>query len=180
MDLPKFKYFPDPVATGDIVKSDAVCECCGKAQGYVYAGIVYTDEEDCDSLCPWCIADGSAHKKLGATFIDEDAVGGYGSWDSVPKKVSAEITQRTPAFSSWQATQWWTHCRDAAQFLGPVGRKELEAVGPDAVAGIKANSDLTDSEWDAMYADLDKDGSPTAYLFRCSKCNAFGGFWDCD
>jgi uncharacterized protein len=31
-----------------------------------------------------------------------------------------------------------------------------------------------------MYADLDKDGSPTAYLFRCSKCNAFAGFWDCD
>ena len=171
--LPKFKYFPDPVASGVIAESDAECPCCGKSRGYVYAGTVFADEDYEDCICPWCIADGSAHKKLDATFIDDDAVGGYEAWDEVPEAVVAEITERTPVFTSWQSTQWWTHCADAAQFLGPVGRKELEAFGPDAVAAIKANSELEGSVWEDVYPHLDKDGSPTAYLFRCSKCSKF-------
>jgi uncharacterized protein CbrC (UPF0167 family) len=176
--LPKFKYFPDPVAAGVIVQSDTECACCGKARGYVYTGTVYADEDYEHCICPWCIAGGSAHAKLGATFFDEDAVGGHGTWDEVPERVVAEITQRTPEFTSWQSAQWWTHCSDAAQFLGAVGRKELDAFGPDAVAGIKASSELDGSVWEDAYPDLDKDGSPTAYLFRCSKCGKFGGFWD--
>jgi uncharacterized protein len=175
--LPKFKYFPDSVASGVIVESDAECQCCGKARGYVYAGITYADEEYENCICPWCIADGSAHEKLGATFFDESAVG-YGAWDKVPEAVIAEITERTPEFTTWQSAQWWTHCGDAAQFLGAVGRKELDALGPDAIAGIKASSELDGSVWEDAYPDLDKDGSPTAYLFRCSKCGKFGGFWD--
>lgn len=177
--LPKFKYFPDPVASGEIVKSDTVCACCGKARGYVYAHTPYADEEYTGCICPWCIADGSAHEKLGVTFLDEGAVGAYGTWDRVPEAVVAEITQRTPEFTSWQSPQWWTHCGDAAQFLGPVGRTELDALGPDAVAGIKASSELDGLVWEDAYPVLEKDGSPTAYLFRCSKCGKYGGFWDC-
>jgi uncharacterized protein len=180
MDLPTFKYVPDPIASGVIVESAAECPCCGKPRGYVYAGIVFADddEEYENCICPWCIADGSAHRKLGVTFIDDDAVGGYGAWGEVAEGVVAEITGRTPVFTSWQSAQWWTHCGDAAQFLGAVGQKELEALGPDAVEGIKANSELADSAWEDVYPNLDKDGSPTAYLFRCSKCSKFGGFWD--
>ena len=178
--LATFKYFPDPVAAGVIVESDAECPSCGKARGYVYAGTAYADQEYRDCICPWCIADGSAHEKLGATFFDESAVGGHGAWDEVPEAVVAEITQRTPEFTSWQPPQWWTHCGDAAQFLGAVGRKELDALGPEAVAAVKASSELDGSIWEDAYPALDKDGSPTAYLFRCSKCGQYGGFWDCD
>src|SRR5262249_30460860 len=180
MDLPKFKYVPDPVALGVIVESGAECPCCAKSRGYAYTGIVFADKEYENCICPWCIADGSAHEKLGVTFIDDDAVGGYGAWDEVPEAVVAEITERTPVFSSWQSTQWWTHCGDAAQFLGAVGRKELEAFGSDAVAGIRTNSELEESAWEDVYPQLDRQGSPTAYLFRCSKCGKFGGFWDSD
>lgn len=180
MELPKFKYHPDPVSTGSIVESEAKCVCCGEVRGYVYSVTIYGDENYDHCICPWCIADGSAHKKLGITFMNEDAVGGDVDWDRVPESVVEEITQRTPAFTGWQPEQWLTHCGDAAQFLGLAGRKELEAFGPDPVAGIKENSDLEDAEWDDVYAALSKDGSPTAYLFRCSKCGEFGGFWDCD
>ncbi|MCK5338820.1 MAG: CbrC family protein, partial [Bacteroidales bacterium] len=33
MDLPKFKYHPDPLKSGSIVRSENECECCGKKRG---------------------------------------------------------------------------------------------------------------------------------------------------
>src|SRR5262249_37522162 len=149
MNLPQFKYVPDPVGSGVIIASDDECLCCDQTRGYVYAGIVFSDAEgSANCICPWCIADGSAQEKLGVTFIDDGAVGGYGAGGEVPEAGVAEITERTPVFTSWQSAQWWTHCGDAAQFLGAMGRKELDSFGPDAVAGIKANSELDDSAWE--------------------------------
>src|SRR5690606_1019313 len=87
MDLPVFKYHPDPIGTGSIVESDTECACCGRARGYVYAGPVYSEEEYNECICPWCISDGSAHEKLDASFTDEDGVGGNGDWDQVPAEV---------------------------------------------------------------------------------------------
>jgi uncharacterized protein len=33
-------------------------------------------------------------------------------------------------------------------------------------------------EWEAIYLALDREGSPSAYLFKCSVCGKFGGYWD--
>jgi uncharacterized protein CbrC (UPF0167 family) len=106
MQLPTFKYHPDPLATGSVIKSDAECVCCGEARGYVYAGPVYAEEEYEQSICPWCIADGSAHDDLGATFTDEDGIGGHGEWDDVQQDVIDEVAHRTPGFTGWQQEQW--------------------------------------------------------------------------
>lgn len=179
--LPTFKYHPDPVGTGAVVRSEAECVCCGRARGYMYTDPVYADGEYQGSICPWCIADGSAHERLGASFTDEAGVGGYGEWDEVPAEVVEEVAFRTPGFTGWQQEQWWTHCGDAGQFIGRAGRKELEAAGPEAIQAIQDSTGLYDGEeWDEFFAALDKDGSPTAYLFRCSKCGKLGGYQDCD
>ncbi|MBN1360333.1 MAG: CbrC family protein [Sedimentisphaerales bacterium] len=181
MELPKFKYHPDPVGTGSVVESDTTCVCCGKRRGYIYVGPVYAVEEYDQCVCPWCIADGSAHEKLDAAFTDEDGIGGYGMWDNVSEDVIAEVAYRTPGFCGWQQEQWWTHCGDAALFLGRAGRKELEAFGPDAIAAVRESGGHDDGpEWDQILAALDKDGSPNAYVFRCPKCGRVGGYWDCD
>ena len=181
MDLPVFKYHPDPIGTGSIVESDTECACCGRARGYVYAGPVYSEEEYNECICPWCISDGSAHEKLDASFTDEDGVGGNGDWDQVPAEVVEAVAYRTPGFSGWQQERWWTHCGDAAQFLGRAGHKERKALGPDAVAAIRESTGLADGpEWKHLLANLDKEASPTAYIFRCSKCGKLGGYHDCD
>src|SRR4030042_2296179 len=133
MTLPSFKYHPDPIGTGNIVQSDVKCCCCGTARGYIYTGPVYAVKEYSRRICPWCIADGTAHKKLDAGFTDEDGIGGGGMWDIVPEEVIAEVAYRTPGFSGWQQEQWWTHCQDAGQFLGRAGRKELIEFGPEAI-----------------------------------------------
>jgi uncharacterized protein CbrC (UPF0167 family) len=181
MALPSFKYHPDPLATGSVVASDNECVCCGKARRFIYTGPVYALEGYPQCICPWCIADGSAHENLGASFTDEVGIGGYGRWDQVPERVIEEVAYRTPGFSGWQQEKWWTHCGDAAQFIGRAGQKELKALGPLAIAAIRDSAGMSDgSEWDQVFAALDKDGSPTAYMFRCAKCGLLGGYQDSD
>ncbi|MCL2423495.1 MAG: CbrC family protein [Micrococcales bacterium] len=179
--LPEFKYHPDPLATDTVVESDDECECCERARGYIYTGPVYCEEELDEALCPWCIADGSAHEKFDALFTDEDMIGGGGEWDLVSDDVVEEVACRTPGFSGWQQERWWTHCGDAAAFIGRAGRDELSALGQQAVDAIQADTGLPDGpELDAFLNALDKDGSPTAYIFRCVRCGALGGYQDCD
>ena len=184
MSLPSFKYHPDPLATGSVTASDAECVCCGRARGYIYIGPVFAIEDYDQKICPWCIADGSAHEKLDASFTDEASIGGgglYGTWDEVSQQVIEVVAYRTPGFSGWQQENWWTHCGDAAQFLGRAGSNELKAYGPEAIAAIQESTGLSDGpEWDEFFAALDKDGSPTAYVFRCTKCGKLGGYQDCD
>jgi uncharacterized protein CbrC (UPF0167 family) len=179
--LPQFKYHPDPVATGSVEKSDATCVCCGRARGYVYTGPVYAIAEYDRNICPWCIADGTAHEKLKASFQDEAGIGGYGDWDPVPLEVMEEVAYRTPGFSGWQQEQWWTHCGDAGMFVGRAGREEVEEAGEDAIAAVRASAGIEDDdEWEEFFDSLDKDASPTAYLFKCPKCGKYGGYQDGD
>src|SRR5690242_14338438 len=179
--LPKFKYHPEPMRTGSVEKSAAKCVCCGQARGFIYTGPVYSVEEYDQCICPWCIADGSAHEKLEASFTDDAGIGGGGMWDEVSEAVTEEVAFRTPGFSGWQQEQWWTHCGDAAQFIGRAGKKELKALGPQAIAAIQDSAGLSDGpEWEGFFAALDKEGSPTAYMFRCRKCGQLGGYQDCD
>jgi hypothetical protein len=70
VEFPEFPYHPDPRATGSVVVSDTSCVACGQSRGFVYAGPVYSQGELIDSLCPWCIADGSAAEKYEAEFTD--------------------------------------------------------------------------------------------------------------
>lgn len=181
MSLPNFRYHPDPLATGSIIPSGTECVCCGQVRGYVYVGPVYAREELDRRLCPWCIGDGSAHARFGATFTDRMGVGGYGDWDEVPQVVAAEIADRTPSFCAWQQERWWTHCGDGAEFLGRAGRAEVEAYGPELIHALREDAGLDqDGEWQEYFAALDQDGSPTAYVFRCRKCGKLGGYSDCD
>ena len=178
--LPTFRFHPDPISTSSIAPSDAQCVCCNRSRGYVYVGPVYAEDEYDSCVCPWCIADGSAHERLGASLHDEASIGG-GEWDNVPASSIEEIAYRTPGFAGWQQEQWWSHCGEAACYLGRAGCAELQAAGADAMASIRASAGISsDAEWTRFLKALDKDGSPTAYLFRCSKCGTIGGYQDCD
>jgi uncharacterized protein len=180
MTLPTFKYHPDPVATGSVVESVVECICCERSRGYIYTGPVYAEEEYQDRICPWCISDGSAQEKFDASFNDDAGIGGYGEWDEVPDEVIEEVAFRTPGFTGWQQEQWWTHCGNAAQFLGRAGKTELITLGPDAIRAIQSSAGMSDGpDWDHFLNALEKDDSPTAYIFRCSKCGQLGGYTDC-
>ncbi|MET8332011.1 CbrC family protein [Streptomyces sp. NPDC005181] len=165
--LPEFPYHPDPVATGVVVPSDAVCICCGRKRGYIYTGPVYAVEDLTDRLCPWCIANGSVAERFDAHFTAGTCLG-----DDVPIGVFSAVDGRTPGFAAWQEPQWFFHCGDGAAFLGCVGAAEL-AVRPDALEVLR--QEVGGSGWSSDRVEhflglLDKDGQPTAYLFRCRVC----------
>lgn len=176
--LPNFKYHPDPISTGSIVQSSLECAACHSVKGWTYAGPVYGRFDNELILCPWCIADGTAHRSLGAEFVDPLGVGGYGDWDPVPQAVLEELCFRTPSFNGWQQEKWYTHCQDGAAFFGPVGIAELKAFDSAACDAISRECGFIGKELEDYMARLDRDGGPTAYIFRCSICGTWGGYSD--
>lgn len=172
-DLPRFRYHPDPLATGSVEPSDAVCPCCEQARGFVYTGSVY-GEQHVENLCPWCIASGLAHERLGALFNSTDDL--YGE---VPDDVRDEIEQRTPGFSGWQEERWLGHHGDACAFLGPAGHAEVAAFGSAALReSLRVDLGWPEDEFAEYYASLDREGQPTAYVFRCLHCGILLGYSD--
>jgi uncharacterized protein len=180
MDLPIFKYHPDPIATESIKPSDTRCACCGEQRGYIYVGPVFSIEELSDCICPWCIADGSAHDKFDAEFSDAAGVAGYSEAIVLPDTVIEEVAFRTTGFSGWQQEHWLACCGDAAAFVGRAGRTELERQWPDAIPSVQEECGIVGPDWQDYFRALDKDGSPTAHIFRCLHCGSHLGYSDCD
>jgi hypothetical protein len=184
--LPTFKYHPEPFKTGAFEWSDTVCRACGLARCYVYTGPVHSPDDLSGEICPWCIADGTAHERFGASFTEEDGIGlrsGWHAWDSVPPSVVDEVAHRTPGICTWQSERWWTHCGDAGAFIGYAGAEELTGIWSAAVPAIRRNAGLgpdKDDDWGFILRALDPDGRVVAYVFRCLHCGALGGYWDCD
>jgi uncharacterized protein CbrC (UPF0167 family) len=178
VSLPSFRYHPDPIASGSIIASAVACVCCESARGFIYTGPVSAKEDLENVLCPWCIADGSAAARFSAEFVDRKAVGGYGDWESVPDEVVDEVTLRTPGFCGWQQEKWWTHCGDAAEFLGVAGSAELQLQWPGAIPAIRATMRYGFTDWAEYLAALNRDHGPTAYVFRCRHCGLLGGYSD--
>jgi uncharacterized protein len=174
-----FTYHPDPVATGSLVaKADGEeCEVCNEPRELTYAGPVYSPVADAPRLCGECISSGRAARELDAVLTD---LGGDG-WDAVPDPVKGEVLRRTPGFSGWQQEQWRAHCADAAVFLGPAGARELRGYGPEAVTSLGAELALwgwDDATVEGFVASLDRNGMPTAYVFRCRHCGSFQVYAD--
>jgi uncharacterized protein CbrC (UPF0167 family) len=167
MDLPFFRYHPDPLATGAVVPSDGACRCCGESRGYIYTGPVYSEHHLENALCPWCIADGRAFDRFNALFADDYSL----SKASVPAAVIAEVTLRTPGYTSWQSEQWLAHCGDACAFRGDITRERLAQVSFEAVAELMRQQRLEPSDWSELVKHYTPGGDPAIYLFVCLHCS---------
>ena len=182
--LPKFKYHPDPLATGVFEPSEEICDCCGKIAEYIYTPAIYS-ADDINNLCPWCIESGEAHRKFDATFnpnvgtADNDLVA---PWPPVSLEVKEEVEYRTPGFPGYQEEHWWTHCSDAGAFIGYVGDLPKQLFESDKasrfVGEMKKVHQLSDEDWKWLISTADKEHSITFYTFRCLHCEEIGGYGD--
>lgn len=163
--LPNFAYHPDPIQTGYIVRSSNVCRSCGIARGLVYTGVPYADEELENTLCPWCIADGSAAERFDAEFADARDLETAG----VSPDVIDEILHRTPGYTSWQTSRWLSHCGDACEFHGDLPKERLAMLTEQDKASILA--DLPDdAKWEILVNSYEPAGQPAIYWFICRHC----------
>jgi uncharacterized protein CbrC (UPF0167 family) len=131
---------------------------------------VYSEDELTDALCPWCIADGSAHEKFDAAFVDAAVFS-----DAIPEPVILQISERTPGFNTWQGEAWPACCDDGTAFVAPLGIVEIrtEAGGFEGsvLNHISYQMGISGAAATRLLQSLNKDRGPTAYAFRCLHCD---------
>ena len=179
--LPSFRSHPGPMETGRVIRSGAVCDVCQRTRGTIYYGPIKSDLNEI-SICPWCIADGSAKQEFEIEF--------FSSWD-IPVndlKIVEEVCARTPDYISLQGEHWFTHCNDAIVYMGQMPVDGLLRVEPKAVKAFEkeptfgGGSFRSDNLASRIYElnQLTTNNGPQAYLFQCLHCGIYTTFLDMD
>ena len=83
-----------------------------------------------------------------------------------PEKLD-ELIHRTPGYSGWQQEYWRAHCGDYCAYLGPVGARELRALG---VLEDVMDDPMWDDEQREMIQESVNGGHLQCYLFQCLHC----------
>ena len=122
--LPRFPYLRDPIASGAVIISEAVCDCCGKARGAICSHSGYAIKIP-DSLCPWCVADGSAEQKYDLEFFDGYFCDAQMNSVSMPAETHRKVFARTPGFATLNPIGWWVHCGEPAEYITRLGLHDL-------------------------------------------------------
>lgn len=172
--LPSFRYHPDPVATGAVKKSESACICCGRQRGGIYVGPVYSVNELNESLCPWCIADGSAAAKFGASFSDSHPLLQAGVSDAIAE----EVNLRTPGFESWQQEHWLSHCNDACEFHGDASVEDVKNVSHETKLRWLEEYKQDEDGWAWVTDGYQAKGDSALYKFKCRHCDLILFGWD--
>ncbi|MBV1774601.1 CbrC family protein [Burkholderiaceae bacterium DAT-1] len=167
MDLPKFKYHPNPIATGAIVSTNESCECCGKARGYKYSSVLYATEE-VEVICPWCISDGSAARKYDGQFLDDYPL----RRGNLPESVIEEVCERTPGYNSWQQQIWQSHCGDACEFHGDASIEEVAGISGDLLAELVSREGIKAEHWPRIRDNYAPGGGISIFKFVCRHCGS--------
>lgn len=166
MELPHFKYHPDPIASETVKRQSGTCVCCEKQVEYLYVASAYSVHDLSGKLCPWCIADGSAHKKYDVSFADSYPLSEAG----ISEDIIEEVTCRTPGYISWQQEEWLSHCNDACAFLGDATPETIRNVTPEELAPLIAQHGIDQAFWEQLASHYQPGGQPAIYHFRCLHC----------
>jgi uncharacterized protein len=136
---------------------------------------VYATSDLDEKLCPWCIADGSAASKLGASFSDPQPLQQAG----VAHDVIDEVSLRTLGYSCWQQEEWLVHCNDACEFHGDASVEDVEDVSEATKADWRQHYGLDEDDWALATADYEPAGDNAFHKFVCRHCAAVRLGWDC-
>lgn len=168
-DLPKFKYYRDPIKTKAFIKTNEVCEVCKEQTNYIYHNAFYS-KESIEKICPNCIATGKAAKKYDGTFQDieiEDI--------NIDKEKLEELVQRTPGLEMMNSINWPCHCRDICVFIDYVGWKDIVKMRLEKE--LKEDLERICKELDCKKSDIGNlrkdESSLSGYLFRCTECGKY-------
>lgn len=173
--LPFFKYHPNPLETGNITVSNDICLCCNNKRGYIYQSSIYTSQDLVGSVCPWCIANGSAAEKFEAIFSDDSILVEEG----ISPEIIEEVTKKTPGYISWQQETWLTHCKDVCEFHGDAEEKEIENLDSETIHRFFFENEIRDEVGEIILKSYQKGGNPAIYKFVCRHCKEVKFYFDC-
>lgn len=167
IEVPKFKYHPDPIKTEAFTIGEKVkCDCCNKETEVYYENPFYS-VRDIEYLCPECIVSGKASKKFDGEFQDCE------SCDEVEdEKYLEELCKRTPGYCGWQQEYWLSHCGDFCAFMGYVNWKDIEELGIEDDLIETYDEGLIGLAFDEIKECLKKE-TIQGYLFRCIRCGKY-------
>ncbi|WP_444946479.1 CbrC family protein [Microbulbifer sp. VTAC004] len=175
MRLPVFKYYPDPIGTGAIEKTNEECECCEKYRGYRATSTIYAIDE-VETICPWCIFDGSAVAKFDGEFSSSHSL----LSDAIAMDIVKEVCERTPSFISWQQERWLSHCNDACEFHGNAEKSDLEELSGEDLNEFLSSEYISTDMWPSVLQSYVKGGGFAVYKFMCRGCGKNRFYTDCD
>ena len=172
MKLPVFRYHPHPISTKAIKRRSTRCACCDKDVEYAYVAPAYSTHDLSEKLCPWCIADGTAHEKFDVTFADEYPLSEAG----LSQSIVDEVTCRTAGFTSWQQERWLSHCNDACVFLGDATLETVRNLTADEMSPLIEEHGVDESWFRELGTNYQPGGQHAIYHFQCLHCgiNRFG------
>lgn len=202
MQLPYFKYHPDPISTGSIEKSSKICEACEKLRGYIYIGSFYSKDNVSD-ICPWCIDSGFAAEKYDGSFvaqIDLDQVvdtietkkSVFGTFlaklgviksstdDRLNDNWSEELFRKTPGFSSYQEEIWLSHCEAPCEFRGIATAEDFKNISEEEKLKLFQNSSVCDEYLKELQEGANETKHEYYFKFVCSSCNEIRFLEDLD
>lgn len=162
--LPHFKYHPDLLATGIIVKERTLCPVCRRSREYAYQGPFFS-VANVEGICPWCIADGSAASAYDGEFQDS-----AGCEAVADPRFLDELVHRTPGYAGWQQERWLSHCGDFCAFLGTVGWADIKGIASELSDDIETSIGAAGITLRKFQRSLEDGGSHQGYLFRCVAC----------
>lgn len=176
MNIPKYKYHPNPIKTGALIQgAQRKCDCCNENTNIWYQSPFYTTHNDIECICPTCIANGMAASKFDGEFQDAASVDRV----SDPAKLD-ELIHRTPGYCGWQQEYWVAHCDDYCAFVGYVGWKEIVEMGIDDQIEKNYNQELNGFDINDVKKYMYNEGGMQGYLFRCLHCGEYFLYVDCD
>jgi uncharacterized protein CbrC (UPF0167 family) len=82
----------------------------------LYDGVVYALSR-VESICPWCIADGSAADKYDASFFDAQFCDADQKRIEAPAEWYDRVFGRTIGFATFNPIGWWVHCGEPAEYV---------------------------------------------------------------
>ena len=169
---PTFRYHPDPIQTGRVRADRVACAACGKARGLVFD--LWGPEGRDGGLrvypvCPACIADGGAYRRLGVPFCGAEILGVLRA-AGVGAAAIEEVRCRTPGVNSAQGDLWVACCGDCCAFLGDASRDELALIDGDELERVQAAFAIGPRAWPAFLDAYEPGGDPRALKFVCTRC----------
>jgi len=168
-DFPKFRYHPDPVKNGAIVRAKTDCPACERTRHFVYRG-QFDGTEEVSGICPWCIADGSAAMKYVGEYVTN--VLGDKVTDSLKNDT---LYHCTPSYVAHDEAIWLTHCDDFCAFIAHTGTTDLRSRGllEQLAPDIAYYCDQFKLKPGTFLMRLNTDGPIYGYLFQCLQCRTY-------